>query len=124
MADQAWRDRAAKAMGFEFYSYEYSHGDKTSDRPACPDRWCLNGVHQFDADDWRPDESFDAAMMMRDRCEELGLGASFVTSVVAIYADSQEYDPMTGAQREYCAAFATAEQIADAALKVLEDARG
>ena len=116
MPDQAWRDRCARAMGWV---------QNKSKNPSQNARYWEDSSGDWvePMSSWAPDEDYDHAMMMRDKCEELGLGISFVRGVVALYAESQAYDPVTGAQREYCAAFATAEQIAESALTVLEAAR-
>lgn len=102
---QEFRDRCAKAIGWTFW---------TDGRNSC---WSdeASGVLQCTCRLWNPDEDYNQAMMMRDRCAELHKGLKYIRTL----EDNLERDCHAGVSANG-SAFPTARQIAEAALKCLE----
>jgi len=118
MADQEFRDRCARAMGWErglrFVSRHASTNPcwcKASTPPGC-------GGPVVEYDEWKPDTDYNQAMMMRDRCRENGKESEYTRSLNNLTSASMSHD---WSESDVIGnSFATARQIAEAALGVLE----
>lgn len=115
MADQAWRDRCARAMGWV---------PNKSKNPSQDARYWADSDGDWvePMSSWAPDEDYDQAMMMRDECARRQLEIQFLNALYAETAHFADNHPQTTWAMGRIA-FATAEQIASAALMTLEDAR-
>lgn len=107
---QEWRDRCARAMGWTDIESNGEQGPGWLESPG--------GRLAVQKGSWKPDEDYNQAMMMRERCR--GLDEKYFSAlkelVMGIPGLSNDYGRETS--------FATARQIAEAALKVLENNDG
>lgn len=100
MADQEFRDRCARAMGWK---------PNTSKNPLQAGTFWqdTDGDWVEPMSSWAPDEDYNQAMMMRNECWDKGLRSEYAAALVS-HGDGMHV------------VWATARQIAEAALRVLE----
>jgi len=109
MLTQEQRDEAARLMGWEPI---HRH----------PEIWYCAGHGKWmgPVKDWKPDEVYDHAMMLRDRCVELGLKREFVYALHGLDINKLTTAISTNTTVEMWAT-TTPKQITLAAMKTLKE---